>query len=94
MIEAALAQVERMPKVHDSAKTGKGAAEQSTMDRDVEFEALKSYCADLAGWARIALKSKPQYLEILGIVVKRPTRRRKGGANTPPATDTPPATEQ
>lgn len=82
-IEAALAQVERMPDVRTAASKGKGAAEQTTLDRDLELMKLKEYCADLAGWARIALKPKPQLLEILGITVKRVSRRRSQPGSTP-----------
>ena len=72
-IRAALAVVEQMPDLQREASASKGTAEQSTTDRNEELEKLAQYARELTDWAKVALKGKPQLLEILGIGVKSGT---------------------
>ena len=46
----------------------KGEAQHTTQQRDKAFDALQDWMGDFVGISRIALESKPQYLEMLGIV--------------------------
>lgn len=51
-------------------KIEEGEAQQATKTRDAKMEELKDFFRDLIAIAKIALKSKPQLLEKLGVVVR------------------------
>jgi hypothetical protein len=65
-----LAAVNEVENLHSKQLGEKGEAQQSTLDRDLAFDALCKWYGDFRAIARIALFEKPQLLEALGIVKK------------------------
>lgn len=56
--------------LRNNAISEKGEAQEATRLRNDKMEALEDYCYELKNLAKIALEDKPQYLEILGILVR------------------------
>ena len=69
-IEAALAEIEALSDIRLNGVKQSATAQLSTEERNERMEVLMRYCAELTGWARYALKDKPQLLEKLGIRVR------------------------
>ena len=61
---------ENLRILRNEAMSEKGQAQEATRVRDVEIEKLDDYCYELKTIAKIALESKPQLLEELGILVR------------------------
>ena len=70
-IKANLAEVKGMLALQTEAYNNKAMAEDSTVTKDEKKDELEAYCNDLVGWAKYALKERPQLLEALGIIVRR-----------------------
>lgn len=56
--------------LRDKAMAEKGEAQEATRVRNEKIHELEDYCYELESLAKIALKNKPQLLEMLGVLVR------------------------
>ncbi|MDR0605113.1 MAG: hypothetical protein LBG80_12495 [Bacteroidales bacterium] len=69
-LEKEFQEVTEVEQLHSKKLSEKGAAQQSTIERDEAFDTLYKWYRNFRAIARIALHDKPQLLETLGIVKK------------------------
>jgi len=69
-LEAEFADLKHVEEANLAFLEEKGEAQQSTQDRNVILNELQDWANDYSEIAKVALKAKPQLLEVLGIFVK------------------------
>ncbi|MCR9249382.1 MAG: hypothetical protein NXI20_03130 [bacterium] len=69
-IQADIASFEELKELRNKAVAEKGQAQEATRLRNTKLDELDDYTRELKGIASLALETKPQLLEKLGIVVR------------------------
>jgi hypothetical protein len=69
-LEEGQARVKEVEKKFSHQNEQTSEAQDATRQRDLVFDDLDEWTGDLIAVSRIALEEKPQYLEMLGVVVK------------------------
>jgi len=64
--------ISALDQANRQQEAAKGAAQQSTVDRDAALQVLNDWVAQYRKIARVALREKKQLLEKIGIVVRTP----------------------
>ena len=70
-IQSALNDIDTLEAAYHKFLKEKGEAQTSTIARDQAYDDLYRWYSDFRAVARLALKNYPQYIEKMGIVVKR-----------------------
>jgi hypothetical protein len=70
MLEEAYNKVLDVESKYNTQQYETGEAQDTTKERDKAFDELEDWMSDFIAVSRIALEDKPQYMEMLGVVVK------------------------